>query len=61
MADPYVDQDVCIGCELCVTTVPEVFRMTGDGVAEGYDPKGAATERIQEAMDLCPVNCIHWG
>ena len=57
---PYVDQDVCIGCELCVNMVPEVFRMTGDAVAEVYDPEGAPTDKIQEAIDSCPVNCIHW-
>jgi len=61
MAKPYVDQDVCIGCEVCVNTVPEVFRMTENAVAEVYDPEGAETEAIQEAMDLCPVNCIHWS
>lgn len=57
---PYVDQDVCIGCELCVNMVPEVFRMTENAVAEVYDPEGAAADRIQEAMDSCPVSCIHW-
>lgn len=57
---PYVDQDVCISCNLCVDTVPEVFRMNEDGLAEVYDPSGAAEEKIQEAIDACPVACIHW-
>ena len=57
---PYVDEDVCIGCELCVNTVPEVFRMKQGNVAEVYDPAGASEESIQEAIDGCPVNCIHW-
>jgi ferredoxin len=57
---PYVDQDVCIACELCVNMLPEVFRMTDDGLAEVFDPEGASTEQIQEAIDSCPVNCIHW-
>ncbi len=57
---PYVDQDVCIGCQLCANSVPEVFRMTDANLAEVYDPAGATEERIQEAMDACPVNCIHW-
>ncbi len=60
MPKPYVDQDVCIGCEVCVSSVPEVFRMTANGVAEVYDPEGASEERIQEAIDACPVSCIHW-
>lgn len=57
---PYVDQDVCISCNLCVDTVPEVFRMNEDGLAEVYDPSGAPEDQIQEAIDACPVACIHW-
>ncbi|KAF0221418.1 MAG: hypothetical protein FD174_556 [Geobacteraceae bacterium] len=57
---PYVDQEVCVSCELCVETVPEVFRMNDDNLAEAYNPTGAPEEKIQEAVDACPVNCIHW-
>ncbi len=57
---PYVDQDVCISCRLCVETVPEVFRMNEDDLAEVFDPLGAPEEKIQEAIDGCPVNCISW-
>ena len=57
---PYVDEDVCISCGLCVDTVPEVFRMNESDLAEVYEPAGASEERIQEAMDACPVACIHW-
>lgn len=56
----YVDQDICISCELCVNLVPEVFRMNDSGFAEVYDSAGAPEEKIQEAMDNCPVNCIFW-
>ncbi|MEA5114916.1 MAG: ferredoxin [Geobacteraceae bacterium] len=57
---PYVDQDACISCGLCVDTAPEVFRLTDDNVAEVYDPAGASEQKIQEAIDGCPVNCIYW-
>lgn len=56
----YVDQDVCISCNLCVDMVPEVFRMNDDGLAEVYDNEGAPEDKIQGAMDSCPVACIHW-
>jgi ferredoxin len=56
----FVDQDVCISCRLCVETVPEVFRMNNDDLAEVYDPLGVTEDKIQEAIDGCPVNCIHW-
>ncbi|ALC17861.1 MAG TPA: ferredoxin [Deferrimonas sp.] len=57
---PYVDQDVCISCNLCADTVPEVFRMNDAGLAEVYDPAGASEAKIQEAIDACPVACIFW-
>jgi ferredoxin len=57
---PFVDQEVCIGCGLCAQAVPEVFRMNDDNLAEVHDPFGAPEQTIQEAMDGCPVACIHW-
>jgi len=60
MATAYVDKNVCISCELCVNMVPEVFRMGDDGFAEVHDQQGAPEDKIQDAMDSCPVNCIHW-
>lgn len=58
---PYVDQDICISCGLCVNNLPEVFRFDDSGKAECYDPTGASEDNIQsEAIDVCPVSCIHW-
>ncbi len=58
---PWVDQDVCISCGLCVDNVPEVFRMADNGKAECYNPDGATEDEIQSgAIDVCPVECIHW-
>jgi ferredoxin len=34
--------------------------MNEDDMAEIYDPFGASEEKIQEAIDGCPVNCISW-
>lgn len=59
-AEAYVDQAVCIGCGLCVSLVPEVFRLNDEGVSEVHRQGGAVEAKIQEAMDSCPVNCIHW-
>lgn len=59
--EPWVDQDVCISCGLCTDNVPEVFRFADNGKAECYDPTGASEEEIQNnAIDVCPVACIHW-
>ena len=38
-----VNQDPCIGCGLCISTVPEVFEVNADGKAEacGHTTKTA--------------------
>ncbi len=56
---PFVDPDLCTGCELCVETVPDVFQMDGD-VATVTNADGATEEEIQEAIDNCPVEAISW-
>lgn len=33
-----VNQDSCIGCGLCISTVPEVFEVNADGKAEASRP-----------------------
>ncbi len=55
----YVDEDECTGCELCVDTLPEVFEMNGN-VSHVHNPEGADEDKIQNVMDNCPVECIHW-
>ena len=54
-----VDPDACIGCELCVTTCPEVYKMEDDKavVYVSVVPK-AAEENCQKACDDCPVTAI---
>jgi ferredoxin len=57
----FVDQDICIGCGICVGNLPDVFHFASNGKAECFDPNGASEEEIQlQAMDVCPVACIHW-
>ena len=59
--EPYVDQDVCISCGLCVTNVPGVFDWDDNGKAKCYDAEGASEDEIQSgAIDICPVSCISW-
>jgi ferredoxin len=58
--NPMVDQEECISCGICVEISPEVFRLNDRDLSEVYDPAGAPEEKIQEAIDSCPVQCIHW-
>ncbi|MDD2418443.1 MAG: ferredoxin [Oscillospiraceae bacterium] len=55
-----IDRDGCIGCELCATICPDVFRMADDGLAEVWVdevPQDVEEEAI-EARDSCPVSVI---
>ena len=56
---PFIDPDLCTGCELCVETAPDSFQMEGD-VATVIGEGGAPEEEIQEAIDNCPVEAINW-
>lgn len=57
---PWVDQEACISCGLCISTCPGVFRFNEDGKSEVFDPVGASEQEIQVAIDGCPVQCISW-
>lgn len=54
-----VDQNLCIGCGLCVEIAGDVFQMNDDGKAESY---GEVTQDnkavVQNAVDSCPVSAI---
>lgn len=55
-----VNKEECTACNLCIETTPSVFRADSEGLAEVYDVNGASEEEIQEAIDSCPAQCIHW-
>ena len=58
---PFVDTDACISCGACVDVCPEVFVLNESlGYALVINPYGSDEDKVQEAMDICPVNCIHW-
>ena len=54
-----VDPELCIGCTLCVSTCPEVFKMQEDKavVYLAVVPK-EAEENCKKATDECPVTAI---
>jgi ferredoxin len=64
MADhlPVIVEDECIACGACVEICPEVFTLNDSlGFAQVLNPSGAPEARIQEALEACPVQCIHWA
>ena len=50
----------CIGCGACEGACPEVFKINDDGLSEvvSKDINGVDEEKIQEAIDGCPVAAI---
>jgi len=57
---PRVNTFECTGCALCKYALPEVFRMTPEGISEVYASNKAEKTAIQKVMDDCPVSCVHW-
>jgi ferredoxin len=57
----WVDEVVCIGCRYCAHVASNTFVVEADwGRSRAIRQDGDSTETIQEAIDTCPVDCIHW-
>lgn len=57
----YVDEITCIGCKHCAHVARNTFYIEPDyGRSRVYRQDGDSEEIIQEAIDTCPVDCIHW-
>jgi ferredoxin len=53
-----VDNELCIGCGICVDMCPEVFTMTAEGKAQAI--KEACEEHsMEEIATACPVEAIN--
>ena len=57
----WVDESNCIGCQYCVHVANNTFVVDEDlGRARVIRQNGDTLETVQEAMDTCPVDCMHW-
>ena len=57
----WVDESICIGCRYCANVASNTFVLEKYfGRSRAFRQDGDSTELIQEAIDTCPVNCIHW-
>ncbi len=54
-----IDKELCTGCELCVTTCPDLFEMEDDTAKLKVDviPEGAE-ECARQAAEDCPTEAI---
>ncbi|MGB3494874.1 MAG: ferredoxin [Elainellaceae cyanobacterium] len=57
----YVDEVTCIGCKHCAHVARNTFYIEPEhGRSRVVRQDGDSEDLIQEAMDTCPVDCIHW-
>ena len=57
----WVDEEECIGCQYCVHVASNTFIVDEEkGKSRAIRQDGDNLEIIQEAIDTCPVDCIHW-
>ena len=56
----YVDEMTCVGCTHCAHVARNTFYIEPEyGRARVIRQDGDSEALIQEAMDTCPVDCIH--
>ena len=57
----WVEESDCVGCRYCAHVASNTFLMIPEtGRCRAIRQDGNTVERIQEAIDTCPVDCIHW-
>ncbi|MGA1263353.1 MAG: ferredoxin [Prochlorothrix sp.] len=57
----YVDELTCIGCKYCAHVATNTFYIEpNQGRSRVINQNGDPEDLIQEAIDSCPVDCIHW-
>ena len=57
----WVDEATCIGCRYCAHVACNTFIIEPElGRSRAFRQDGDTVDRIQEAIDTCPVDCIYW-
>ena len=64
----FVDREVCIGCNVCAIECAVVFTVKEDpehdnsfkSFTNDKAEQEPIAEKIQTAIDMCPVQCISW-
>lgn len=59
---PKINQELCIGCGTCEGICPEVFHLSdGKSQVKELGDYDQYYNKIQQAVDACPVQCISLG
>ena len=58
---PVVDLYECTDCDGCIEVCPQIFRRNESmGYIEVTECEKYPEETIQEAIKMCPADCIGW-
>ncbi|UCG13326.1 MAG: ferredoxin [Deltaproteobacteria bacterium] len=58
---PAIDLSECTDCDGCIEICPAVFhRNEAMGYIEVFDLEEYPEEAVQEAIKMCPADCIGW-
>jgi len=58
---PQIDISECTDCESCLELCPSVFKKNKEtGLIEVADLSDYPEVDIEEAMSMCPADCISW-
>jgi ferredoxin len=61
MAKPFfIDDEECISCGSCAEICPECFSFKDEMSPAGVISFDCEIDLIEEAMENCPTQCIHW-
>lgn len=56
----WVDEYSCVGCRWCASVARNTFKVTDEyGTAMVMEQGGDQQDVIEEAIDVCPADCIH--
>ena len=55
-----VDQDMCIGCGMCVDICPEIFKLNSEDKSECTEDEIPENlkEKAKKSCEICPVDAI---
>ncbi len=58
---PVIEIGTCTKCEGCIEVAPRVFRYNEvAGYIEVVDMEEYPEKDVDEAIKICPVDCIYW-
>ena len=52
-----IEEDLCIGCGVCVSTCPDVFELNDEGKATIISKDYSACD-VKDVAESCPVDAI---